>query len=241
MVQHRPILETLERLKARPGGAPRPVAVYDLDSTLFCTGPRNLAIAHDFAAIRPKILPFVDRLQPETMGWNVMADLEALGFDDKAVLAELRAFWRATFFTDRYVQQDWAYPGAVDLVRAVAAAGCLTYYLTGRDEPGMREGTLKSLAECGFPLPGPDVLLHMKPAWEDEDLAFKLEAFRELHALGEVVLAFENEPANANRFHREFPSATVVLHATIHAPDPEPLDPGVHRVDTLAVQGLGIP
>jgi hypothetical protein len=53
-----------------------------------------------------------------------------------------------------------------------------------------------------------------------------------------VVLAFENEPINANRFHREFPGATVVLHATIHAPNPEPLDPGVFRVDSLAVQGL---
>lgn len=240
-MQHQPILATLESLKARPPGASRPVAVYDLDSTLFCTGPRNLAIAHDFAAIRPRIQPFVDKLRAEDMGWNVMADLEALGFQDKAVLAELRAFWRATFFTDHYVAKDWAYPGAVDLVRAVAATGCLTYYLTGRDEPGMRAGTLRSLEECGFPLPGPEVLLHMKPSWEDEDLTFKLASFKELHDLGDVVLAFENEPANANRFHREFPAATVVLHATIHAPDPEPLDPGVHRVDTLAVLGLELP
>jgi hypothetical protein len=237
-MQHQPILDTLQRLKSRPPGARRPIAVYDLDSTLFCTGPRNLAIAHDFAAIRPRVQPFVDKLRAEEMGWNVMADLEALGFDDQAVLAELRAFWRATFFTDHYVAKDWAYPGAVDLVRSVADAGCLTYYLTGRDEPGMRAGTLRSLEECGFPLPGADVLLHMKPAWEDEDLAFKLASFQELHALGDVVLAFENEPANANRFHREFPGATVVLHATIHAPGPEPLDPGVHRISTLAITGV---
>lgn len=235
---HQPILEALQRLKSRPPGSPRPIAVYDLDSTLFCTGPRNLAIARDFAAIRPAIAPYVARLRAEDMGWNVMADLEALGFRDGAVLAELRAFWRATFFTDRYVMEDSAYPGAVAMVKAVAAAGCLTYYLTGRDEPGMRAGTVQSLEACGFPGPGPDVLLHMKPAWEDEDLPFKLAVFRDLNALGEVVLAFENEPANANRFHRAFPEAAVILHATIHAPDPEPLDPGVHRVDSLAVEGL---
>jgi len=237
-MQHRPILEALEELKSRPPGLPRPIAVYDLDSTLFCTGPRNLCIARDFAAIRPAVVPFVDRLRAEDMGWNVMADLQALGFRDPAVLAELRAFWRATFFTDRYVVEDSAYPGAVALVKAVAAAGCLTYYLTGRDEPGMRAGTVASLEACGFPPPGPQVVLHMKPAWEDEDLAFKQEVFNDLRALGEVVLAFENEPTNANRFHRAFPAATVVLHATIHAPDPEPLDLGVHRVDSLTVEGL---
>lgn len=126
-------------------------------------------------------------------------------------------------------------------MRAVQAAGCLTYYLTGRDEPGMREGTLHALEQGGFPLPdGGGVHLKLKPAWEMEDLAFKTAVFEELQALGEVVLAFENEPANANRFLRAFPGATVVLHTTIHAPDPEPLDPGVHRVDSLKVDGLQV-
>ncbi|HET8715748.1 MAG TPA: HAD family hydrolase [Holophagaceae bacterium] len=241
MTQHRPILETLEILRRRPASAPRPIAVYDLDSTLFCTGPRNLAILRAFAEIRPQLLPFAERLDAGDMGWNVVGDLEALGFQDRAVLAELRHFWRATFFTDRFVRLDSVYEGAPELVRAVQAAGCLTYYLTGRDEPGMREGTLHALEQGGFPLPdGGGVHLKLKPAWEMEDLAFKTAVFEELQALGEVVLAFENEPANANRFLRAFPGATVVLHTTIHAPDPEPLDPGVHRVDSLKVDGLQV-
>ncbi len=240
MTQHRPILETLERLRERPAGSPRPIAVYDLDSTLFCTGPRNLAIARAFAHYRPQLNPFIERLDPERMGWNIMTDLEGAGFSDLAILTELRAFWRATFFTDHFVKQDSVYPGAVELVKALRAAGCLTYYLSGRDEPGMRQGTLEALAEAGFPRPGEDVLLRLKPTWEEEDLAFKLGVFQELEQTGEVVFAFENEPANANRFLHAFPGATVVLHATIHAPHPEPLDPGVHRVDSLAVEGLEI-
>jgi len=236
MAPHRPILEALERLKSWPAGARRPVAVYDLDSTLFCTGPRNLAIARAFSEFRHQLRPFVDRLESHRMGWNVMADLQELGFSDEAVLTELRHFWRATFFTDHFVKMDSVYPGTVELVKAVREAGCMTYYLTGRDDPGMRRGTLEALAYAGFPVPGDpggEVVLHLKPTWEEEDLAFKTKVFEELRRLGEVVLAFENEPANANGFLRAFPAATVVLHATIHAPDPEPLDPGVHVLETL--------
>ncbi len=255
MSPHHPILEAIERLKTRPANAPRPIAVYDLDSTLFCTGPRNLAIARAFSEFRHQLRPFVDQLEPHRMGWNVMADLQELGFTDKAILTELRHFWRATFFTDHFVKMDSVYPGAVELVKTVRKAGCLTFYLTGRDDPGMRQGTLQALASAGFPMPpmpamppmpeeqGGDVILRLKPTWEEEDLAFKTQVFEELHDLGEVVLAFENEPANANRFLRAFPTAAVVLHATIHAPDPEPLDAGVHVLETLAghwIQGSGL-
>ena len=243
MSSHRPIFEALERLKTRPADAPRPIAVYDLDSTLFCTGPRNLAIARAFSEFRHQLRPFVDQLESHRMGWNVMADLQELGFSDQGILTELRHFWRATFFTDHFVKMDSVYPGAVELVIALRKVGCLTYYLTGRDDPGMRQGTLQALASAGFPMPAEDVVLRLKPTWEEDDLAFKTQLFDELRALGEVVLVFENEPANANRFLHAFPTATVVLHATIHAPDPEPLGAGVHVLETLAghwIQGSGL-
>ena len=234
------IPETLNNLKGRPAEGSRPIAVYDLDSTLFCTGPRNLAIARAFANYRPQLLPYVDQLTAESMGWNVMGDLEALGFGDQAILTELKHFWRATFFTDHFVKLDSVYPGAVELVKTVQEAGCLTYYLTGRDEQGMRQGTLEALANAGFPAPGADVILRLKPTWEEDDLLFKMNLFTELHGLGEVVLAFENEPANANRFHRAFPNARVVLHATIHSPDPEPLDDGILVLEALEAPGPGL-
>ncbi len=234
MSPHNPILEAIEQLKTRPAGARRPIAVYDLDSTLFCTGPRNLAIARAFSEYRHQLRPFVDQLEAHRMGWNVMADLKELGFTDQAILTELRHFWRATFFTDHFVKMDSVYPGAVELVNAVRKVGCLTYYLTGRDDPGMRQGTLQALESGGFPLPAEDVILRLKPTWEEDDLAFKIQLFDELRHLGEVVLIFENEPTNANRFLEAFPTATVVLHATIHSPDPEPLAAGVHVLETLA-------
>ncbi len=234
MSPDRPILEALGRLKTRPATAPRPIAVYDLDSTLFCTGPRNLAIARAFSEYRHELRPFVEQLEAERMGWNVMADLQELGFADQAILTELRHFWRATFFTDHFVTMDSVYPGAVELVKAVQKTGCLTFYLTGRDDPGMRQGTLQALGSAGFPLPAEDVMLRLKPTWEEDDLAFKTHLFDELRQLGEVVLVFENEPTNANCFLRAFPTSTVVLHATIHSPDPEPLAPGVHVMESLA-------
>ena len=238
MSPHHPILATLESLRTRPARAPRPIAVYDLDSTLFCTGPRNLAIARAFSEYRHQLRPFVDKLEAHRMGWNVMADLQELGFTDQVILTELRHFWRATFFTDHFVKMDSVYPGAVELVQALRGAGCMTFYLTGRDDPGMRKGTLQALESAGFPMPAEDVVLRLKPTWEEDDLIFKTHIFAELRAMGEVVLAFENEPTNANRFLRAFPTATIVLHATIHSPDPEPLDAGVHVVETLACEWI---
>jgi len=229
-----PILQAIEQLKLRPAGAARPIAVYDLDSTLFCTGPRNLAIARAFSEFRHELRPFVDQLESHRMGWNVMADLQELGFADEGILTELRHFWRATFFTDHFVKMDSVYPGAVDLVKAVRKAGCMTYYLTGRDGRGMRQGTLQALEAAGFPMPAEDVLLRLKPTWEEDDLIFKTGLFKELRHLGEVILAFENEPTNANRFRQAFPAAAVILHATIHSPDPEPLDAGVHVLENLS-------
>jgi hypothetical protein len=74
------------------------------------------------------------------------------------------------------------------------------------------------------------VALRLKPSFEEEDLAFKRRVLRELPALGPVVAAFENEPANANLFAEEFPAALVIFIETIHSPDPPPLLPRVVRV-----------
>jgi hypothetical protein len=222
------VLEMFKRgAKQRQG-----VAVFDLDSTLFNTGPRNFFILREFADIYPELHPVLDGMDAHRMGYNLAADLEARGVKDSEILHNLKGFWRERFFTDAYVEKDEPYPGALSLVQLAVNAGLIPYYLTGRDLPNMYKGTVESLRKHGFPMEG--AVLRMKPRWEDDDATFKQEVIGELEALGEVLVAFENEPYNANLFKRAFPDAVVVLHETICAPNPPPLDPGVLCMDSFA-------
>ena len=220
-------------IRIREHRARVPVAVFDLDSTLFSTQERNFAILQEFAGRHgaPRELgALLGRLSSADMRWNCMDDLRRHGFADEDTLTELRRFWFLRFFRDEYLDHDIPLPGAVEFVRDVHAAGALVYYLTGRDEPNMGRGTRKSLAAHGFPLEEERVQVRLKPFFEESDLAFKRRVLTELSAAGEVLAAAENEPENANMFYAAFPGAHVFLLETVHSPDPPPLAEGIHRL-----------
>lgn len=209
------------------------VAVFDLDSTLLSTAQRNMAILREFAAAHPtdeRLAQAVGRMTVADMGWNIMDDLRARGFDRDDLLKELRGFWFKRFFTHDYLRHDEPLPGATEFVNDVHAAGATIVYLTGRDEPGMGRGTRDSLRAHRFPVDDGRVHLHLKPQFHEDDLVFKRRAIVEIAALGEVVAAFENEPANANFFAETFPDADVVLLDTVHSPNPPALLPRIIRL-----------
>jgi hypothetical protein len=72
--------------------------------------------------------------------------------------------------------------------------------------------------------------MRLKPSFHEDDLVFKRRVLGELHHLGPVLAAFENEPANANLFAEHFPDAVIVFIETIHSPDPPPLLPQILRL-----------
>jgi hypothetical protein len=231
-------MSVLEQVIARvhaasaDGGAP-PIGVFDLDSTLLSTQHRNWAILNEFASAPdapPALRPILEKLSPEDMGWNIMEDIHQRGFEDLPTLKKLRKFWRERFFHDDYLRHDEPVPGAVEFVRDVHGAGGHVMYLTGRDEPGMGRGTRESLRARGFPMDSDRIHLRLKPRFQDEDLAFKRTVLAELHVLGRVVTAAENEPANANMFQSEFPAAVVFFLETVHSPNPPPLAEGIVRL-----------
>lgn len=203
-----------------------PVCVFDLDSTLFSTGPRNLAILREFVrehgGTHPHLADVAERMGLDDMGWNVHEDLRRFGYAEADVLARLRGFWADRFFRDEYLAHDVAVPGAEAFVHACHARGALIYYLTGRHVGGMEVGTVRSLRERGFPFWRGRCVLHLKPSFEMNDGTFKQEAVLDLRSYhGEVVATFENEPGNANMFLRAFPDALHVLLETIHSPGAE--------------------
>ena len=218
--------EVFARIDAALAEGALPVVVFDLDSTLFSTGPRNLRILREFIAEHARAHPGLSAigagLEAGDMGWNVASDLRRLGFEDEDLLAVLRGYWAERFFTDDYCRADTPVPGAVAFVHACHARGALIYYLTGRHVGGMEVGTVAALRAHGFPFWRGRCVLHLKPSFEMNDRAFKDEALADVRSYrGRVVATFENEPANANLFARAFPGALHFLLTTICSPEAE--------------------
>ena len=211
-----------------------PLVVFDLDSTLFSTGPRNLRILQEFvrdhAARWPELFELTSRLRAEDIGWNVNECLKRRGVRNEDLLAELKRFWWERFFTDDYLADDTPVPGAAEYVDACHQKGAMIYYLTGRHVGGMEIGSVKALTGHGFPFWRGRCVLHLKPSFDMPDRAFKDDALADIRSYqGRVVATFENEPGNANLFLRAFPDALHFLLLTIHSPKAEDPSPGLIR------------
>jgi len=222
--------EVLERVDASIAQDVLPLVVFDLDSTLFTTGPRNLRILREFAARGadrwPEVEAIVASLAVGDIGWGIDACLQARGLTDGSMLRELRAFWRPRFFSDEYLATDLPVPGAVEFVTACHDRGAMIYYLTGRHVGGMEIGTVRALGSHGFPYWRGRCVLHLKPSSAMGDRAFKDDALADVRSYrGRVVATFENEPGNANAFLRAFPEALHFLMQTVHSPGAEAPSP----------------
>jgi len=206
------------RARQRPGA----VVVFDLDSTLLDNRPRQARILRDYGESAG--LPALRQAAPEHwQGWDLGTALANAGLPPDEVARHAtpaRRFWRERFFTSAYCRFDTPIPGAADFVRALAALGAVVAYVTGRPDH-MRGGTLEAFARHGFPLPeGARVHLLMNddPALGDD--AWKEIARARVEALGEVVAAFDNEPAHVNMYARAWPAALCIHLDTDHSDRP---------------------
>jgi len=205
----------LERVLLRVAALPGAVVVFDLDSTLLDNKPRQARILREFGVAHG--IAALAAARPEHwVDWSITHAMANAGLDSDEVARWAEAakqFWRERFFTSEYCRDDEPIAGARDYLAAVAAAGAIIAYCTGRHEP-MRAGTVESFARLGYPLPGPRVQLLMKPVFELSDDDWKLEAYARLRQLGGVVAVFDNEPTHVNGYRAGFPDATVVHLAT---------------------------
>ncbi len=221
-----PLAAILDRIERVAAAGALPIVVLDLDSTLFDTAERHLAILREFADghADAELRALVASLRAAHMVYEVDAPLRAGGYADTAVLHDLTDFWLERFFTDDYCLLDEPAPGAVAFTRRVVELGGLAYYLTGRPADAMAAGTFRALRRRGFPILQGRTLLHMKPSEHLGDRHFKLLAIDEIASLhGTVVATFENEPAHAALFLERFPDAAHFLYGTVRSPmAPEP-------------------
>jgi len=211
------------------------VAVWDIDSTIMDTGPRNYAILQSATELFPRLRPYIKEFHPDRMGWNILEPLKAHFAEDDPLLKDLQVYWESCFFSDPWLKYDVPYPGVVSLLKKMFEEGIRLIYLTGRDQPNMSRGTVESFRQSGIPL-GETTEFLFKPDFYTPDLDYKKSCLEKIRSRGNVVLAVENEPANANLFLRAFPNALVMHFQSISSPDPEPLNPGIIGFDSYHEQ-----
>jgi hypothetical protein len=223
---HAKLAEVLDLIEAAVSDGDLPVVVFDLDSTLFSTEPRNMRIIKEFVEAHgaefPGLEELVAALKLSDMGWGVTEPFLDRDFNPPGFKKALSRFWGKRFFTSEYVISDHPTAGSVEFACQCHERGAMLYYLTGRHVSDMGAGTVQALTQHGYPLWRGRCTLHLKPSFEMADKPFKDDAIRDIRSnLGRVVATFENEPGNANLFYDAFPDALHFLLDTIHSTEAE--------------------
>jgi len=211
----------------------------DLDGTLLDNRARSCAIFKELAehwqARFPDQARRLGALEPDELVYMFRENLVRLGIVSEPMVSEAFEFWKARFFTDRFLCHDVPTRGALRFVRACHDAGATLVYFTGRDMPNMALGTLASLRDRGFPIGVPGVELVLKPNAETNDFEYKRLILSQVRRGGEVIAGFDNEPLNCNLFRQSFPEADVFLVDTQHLPGAPALDAGIRVIRDFAM------
>lgn len=196
--------------------------IFDLDSTLFDVSPRIAQILREFAAEPemeqryPSESAILKKVEAHPADYGIKRTLQRYQFPfrDMEFFKLLVEFWKKKFFSDDYLKYDQPYEGAKDFVQQLSKEGAEILYLTGRDIPRMKKGTVESLIEHGFPVLSEDHLM-LKPNTEIGDVEFKKNYFEKMEH--KHVWFFENEPANILVVLDIAPHVQVVFVDTVHS------------------------
>jgi hypothetical protein len=198
-------------------------AVFDLDSTLFCVSPRSEAILHDLAKEPwfiekfPREAVILSTIKVEPTEYGIKAALMRTPLQPTEELIEaVKKYWRSKFFSNSHMRHDLVYPGAPEFVKRVKDAGATVYYLTGRNESLMKDGTHLNLKNWSFPdIPIERVM--MKPSDLDSDENFKEMRLREMSSKYDCIWFFENEPVIIHQVRRALPDVRIVFIDSAHS------------------------
>lgn len=203
-------------------------AVFDLDSTLFCVSPRSEAILRDlarepwFVEKFPQAAPILSTVKVDPSEYGIKAALMRTNLNPTPELVEtVKKYWREKFFSNSHMRHDLVYPGAQQFVKRIHDAGADLYYLTGRNETLMREGTHHNLKQESFPdIPSERVM--MKPSDHDSDENFKEMRLREMSSRYECIWFFENEPVIIHQVRKALPEVRIVFIDSTHSGKADP-------------------
>jgi len=223
----------LQEMQNDLAGKEKVRAVFDLDSTLFNVAPRFSRIIKDFCKDSgmlqkyPQAIARLELAEVTTHPYYLKEFMNKIGLTDqpKEFYKEVFEYWRERFFRDDYVIFDEPEKGAVEFVNRMLELGAHVIYLTGRDEPRMKLGTIESLKKWNFPLEPDRADLVLKPLKEMDDAEFKRDHFK-IFPEDEKIWFFENEPVNIHLVLKDCPHVKIIYFDSVHsgkAPAPEGL------------------
>lgn len=214
----------------------RPVVIFDIDDTLTDTKERNLRVLKNFVSqpfIKnqyPNEVQKILKLSKANIRYQLKDTLKEASILDAEFVTKASQFWLAHFFTNEYVAFDRPIEGASQYLHQLINKGAIIVYLTGRDIPRMKEGTIQNINHNLFPFSADTSFLFMKSDTSIDDLSFKKQSFDQIKKLGEVVAVFENEPANLNAMIQVFPNANAIFLDTTHSPLPDTPHTKAHTI-----------
>ncbi len=201
-----------------------PIAcVFDIDSTLFCVSTRTRAILQalakeeSFKSRFPNYAKQLENIEVRKTDWGIKDPLVRLGMNySDEVIKEIKTFWRKNFFSNDFLSHDLLYEDANLFVSELKKLNCEIFYLTGRSESLMREGTLKQLSQYSFPLTKSEHLI-MKKGEDEQDEDFKLNKLREIILDFKEVYFFENEPVIIHSVNEHLPEVKIIFMDSTHS------------------------
>ena len=236
------LVEVAERVRT----ASKPLVLLDLDSTLYEVGPRTHQILREWleseeSRAHPSIRRRLQELEPPHIGYSLRDTFRAIGLaledpETRRAWEAAKKFWAERFFSSRYLKYDCPYPGAVAFAQRLHGLGAELVYLTGRDEPGMGNGTRERLSQDGFPWGVSGTHLLLKPESSIPDLQHKLDAAQYVRQHGTLIASFENEPKNLSALYGQFPDAMHVFVDTVSSDHEAIPCLGLYRIRGFGVE-----
>ncbi len=216
--------EKIDHILAKVQNQRAQIVIFDLDDTLFSSSSRTKIIFKEFLEnsqvlnTYPNESKKLNMIQEDQIQYSIEETIKNAGINNKNFTRNLLKFWKQRFFENKYVKKDSPILGGKEFVNKLFKKGAQILYLTGRDH-SMREGTIESLKDSGFPINNKNAILITKPKFETPDLEYKKEAFQMISQMGHVIAFFENEPKNLNALIDFFGNDTdAVFLNTKHSP-----------------------
>ena len=216
--------------------------IFDLDGTLFDVGYRTLGIitewAESFQARKfdKNLIRRIKNVNYHHLGYSLIHAFENAGFDLRNqyvldMIDNIESFWKRRFFDGKaLLSYDGVIRGGPEFLQKLKhELNVEIFYLTGRYEHSMREGTEKQLTKEKILFNKKNLILKDNPSQEDH--IYKAYQVKKISETYRVIANFENEYANLNFMAQYIPKALHVIVDSHHSGRyVDKMEDQVHRI-----------
>jgi phosphoglycolate phosphatase-like HAD superfamily hydrolase len=218
-----------------------PACIFDLDGTLFDVGYRTIGILKEWLSsdasskFDKSLIQKIAKINYSHVGYSLSHLFENSGFDLRnqeimSLFSSVEKAWKKKFFDGvTLVKYDQAMKNSSSFVNLIHNNKIEIFYLTGRYEHSMHNGTLEQLNKFKYPYFENNLILKANPFADDQ--LFKAEQVRKISERFDVVGNFENEYLNIAYMALEIKDAINVIVDSQHSGRPTPtLDMPIYRI-----------